>query len=120
MIERDAVAGNVERLRADILRIKNATEIMRRLLRHTDGEAVFYVRDNGMGMAPQYHEQVFGLFERLNAEIEGTGIGLTLVKRIVELNGGRLWVESEGEGQGCAFCFTLAEAGAEPATSGSR
>ena len=60
-----------------------------------------------MGIAPIYHEKVFGLFNRLDATTEGTGIGLALVKRIVEVHGGRIWVESEGEGQGSSFLFTL-------------
>ena len=70
-------------------------------------EVVFYVRDNGMGIDPTYHEKVFGLFEQLDPQFEGTGIGLALVKRIVEIHGGRIWVESEGEGHGSTFCFTL-------------
>ena len=72
-------------------------------------ETVIFVSDNGVGIDPAYHEKVFGLFERLDAEEEGTGIGLALVKRIVELHGGRIWVESEGKGQGSTFCFTLGE-----------
>jgi PAS domain S-box-containing protein len=67
---------------------------------------VFFVRDNGIGIAPQYHENIFGLFNKLNATSEGTGIGLTLVKRIVEVHGGRIWVESEA-GKGATFYFTL-------------
>jgi two-component system, LuxR family, sensor kinase FixL len=70
---------------------------------------VFFVRDNGMGIAPEFHERIFGLFNRLNQNIEGTGIGLTLVKRIVEVHGGRIWVESTGDQTGSTFCFTLAE-----------
>jgi len=70
-------------------------------------ETVCYVRDNGMGIEPQYHEQIFGLFNRLNPSSEGTGIGLALVKRIVELHGGRIWVESEKLGEGATFYFTL-------------
>ncbi len=66
-----------------------------------------YVRDNGKGIAPQYQDKVFGLFERLDAEEEGTGVGLALVKRIVELHGGRIWLESEGSGSGCTFYCTL-------------
>ena len=72
-----------------------------------DGEVVCFVRDNGIGIASEYHEKVFGLFERLDTVIDGTGIGLALVKRIVEVHGGRIWVESEGEGRGTTFWFTL-------------
>ncbi len=73
-----------------------------------EGEGtVLFVRDNGMGIDARYHERVFGLFERLDAADEGTGVGLALAKRIVELHGGRIWVESEGPGKGSAFCFTL-------------
>jgi signal transduction histidine kinase len=71
-----------------------------------DGPIVF-VRDNGVGIDPRYHDRVFGLFERLDPRVEGTGVGLALVKRIVEVHGGRVWVESEGAGKGSAFCFTL-------------
>lgn len=72
----------------------------------SDGKPVLFVRDNGMGIEPEYHERIFGLFNRLNPEIEGTGIGLTLVKRIVEVHGGRIWLESQ-PGQGTTFLFTL-------------
>jgi len=70
-------------------------------------EPAFYVKDNGMGIDPQYHNRIFNLFEKLNPAIEGTGIGLTLVKRIVEYHGGTIWVESEGLGKGSTFCFTV-------------
>jgi signal transduction histidine kinase len=71
-----------------------------------DGPVV-YVRDNGVGIDPRYHDRVFALFERLDPRVEGTGVGLALVKRIVEVHGGRVWVESEGAGKGATFCFTL-------------
>jgi signal transduction histidine kinase len=71
-----------------------------------DGKPVFYVRDNGMGIAPEYHDKIFGLFNKLDPEMEGTGIGLALVKRIVEFHGGRIWVESQ-VGQGATFLFSL-------------
>jgi signal transduction histidine kinase len=65
------------------------------------------VRDNGLGIDPRYHEQIFGLFNKLDHESVGVGVGLTIVKRIVEVHGGRVWVESAGEGHGSTFCFTL-------------
>ena len=70
------------------------------------GKPVFYVKDNGMGVAPEYHERIFGLFNKLDAKSEGTGVGLALVKRIIEVHEGRIWIESE-LGQGATFLFTL-------------
>jgi PAS domain S-box-containing protein len=67
---------------------------------------VFYVRDNGIGIEAQHHERIFGLFNKLDPKSEGTGIGLALVKRIIEVHGGRIWVESEA-GKGSTFLFTL-------------
>jgi len=66
------------------------------------------VQDNGIGIAREYHERIFGVFKRLHRrdEIEGNGIGLAIAKRIVEHHGGRIWVESE-EGCGARFLFTL-------------
>jgi signal transduction histidine kinase len=71
-----------------------------------DGKPIVFVRDNGIGIDPQYHEKVFGLFDKLDARGEGTGVGLALVKRIVEVHGGRIWVESDS-GTGATFLFTL-------------
>ncbi len=70
---------------------------------------LFYVRDNGIGIAEEHHERVFGLFNKLDAKSEGTGIGLSLVKRIIEVHGGRIWVQST-LGQGATFYFTLPHA----------
>src|SRR5512141_653443 len=60
-----------------------------------DGKPILFVRDNGIGIAPEYHERIFGLFNKLDARSDGTGVGLVLVKRIVEVHGGTIWVESE-------------------------
>lgn len=71
-----------------------------------NGEYIFFVKDNGMGIAPEHHEKIFGLFNKLDAESEGTGVGLALAKRIVEFHGGKIWVQSEA-GFGSIFYFTL-------------
>jgi PAS domain S-box-containing protein len=63
------------------------------------------VADNGIGIAPAYHDQIFGLFKRLQRSVPGTGIGLAICKKIVDGMGGRIWVESE-LGKGSTFCFT--------------
>lgn len=72
-----------------------------------DDEYLFFVKDNGMGLDSKYHEKAFDLFERIHPEVEGTGVGLALVKRIIELHNGRIWVESPGRGFGSTFFFTL-------------
>lgn len=72
-----------------------------------DGKSILFVRDNGLGIDPAYHDRVFGLFNKLDAHSEGTGVGLALVKRILEVHGGRIWIESEGAGKGTTFYFTL-------------
>jgi signal transduction histidine kinase len=71
-----------------------------------DGSPVFYVRDNGVGIDPKFFDRIFGLFDKLDPHSEGTGIGLAIVKRIVEFHGGSIWVESE-PGRGTTFFFTL-------------
>jgi len=68
---------------------------------------VIFVKDNGIGIEQQYQQKVFGLFDKLNPDSEGTGVGLALIKRIIETHGGKIWVESEGLGKGSTFWFTI-------------
>jgi len=70
---------------------------------------VLFVADNGIGIEPRHQEKVFSLFHKLDAKAEGTGVGLAVVQRIVEVHGGRVWIESEGRGRGTTVCFTLPE-----------
>jgi len=74
---------------------------------HEDGNGiVFFVLDNGIGIDKSQHEKIFDLFYRLENSGKGTGAGLAIVKRIIEVHEGRIWIESE-RGKGCKVCFTL-------------
>jgi len=74
-----------------------------------EGAQVIFVKDNGMGIEPQHRTRIFSLFEKLDPSSEGTGVGLALIKRIIETHGGKIWVESEGLGKGSTFYFTIPE-----------
>ena len=77
--------------------------------REDNGFVEFYVKDNGIGIDPQYHGQIFGIFHRIKElDVEGTGIGLAIVKKIVDSAGGRIWLQSK-KGQGTTFFFRLAQ-----------
>lgn len=81
-----------------------------------NGSATFSVRDNGIGIDPEYQSQIFGLFKRLHSDDQGTGIGLAICKRIVERYHGQIWVDSK-PGDGATFFFTLPVDHKEPRSS---
>jgi light-regulated signal transduction histidine kinase (bacteriophytochrome) len=74
-------------------------------------EWTIHVMDNGIGIAPEYHDSIFGIFMQMDRQpVSGAGVGLASCRKIVEALGGRIWVESE-PGTGATFCFTIAAAG---------
>ncbi|MCX6695978.1 MAG: PAS domain S-box protein [Methanoregula sp.] len=82
-------------------------------VRYDHDQPVFFVKDNGIGIDPQYHKKIFGLFEKLSVNTEGAGTGLAIVQRIIEVHGCRIWVESAGANQGSTFYFSLPVVGAD-------
>lgn len=121
---RIVVPRPMPRIRCDVARV---TEVFRNLITNgvkyndkdekiveigsfmKDGDWVFYVKDNGIGIAPEFHEEIFRIFKRLNTEDDssrGSGVGLTFVRKIVERHNGHVWVES-APGAGSTFLFTL-------------
>ena len=94
--------GNALKYRGDIAPVVHVASS------REENAAVFSVKDNGPGIDSKHHEQIFGIFKRLHgADLPGSGIGLALCKRIVENHGGRIWVESTGQGGGSTFYFTI-------------
>jgi PAS domain S-box-containing protein len=85
--------------------------VIRLTAEESEGGWILGVEDNGIGIEPKYAEQIFLPFRRLHTRdaFPGTGIGLSICKKIVDLSGGRIWVESEGSGTGCRFRFFLGQ-----------
>ena len=79
------------------------------LIRGTEGigEVLISITDHGIGIAPQHLEKVFGLFERVDQAVEGSGVGLALVRRVIQMHGGRVWATSPGVGQGTTIWLSL-------------
>ncbi len=88
-------------------------------VRTSEGATAWYVRDNGIGIKPEYHETIFRIFKRLHGRDKyggGTGTGLTIVKRLIERHNGRIWLESQ-PGEGTTFFFTLGNEKENPSLS---
>jgi PAS domain S-box-containing protein len=110
MVDRHRLEQIISNLVGNALKYNQSVEPRVEIgLRSADADEVtLFVKDNGIGIAPQFHERIFGIFQRLHRreEYEGTGAGLAIVQRAVEASGGRIWVES-AEGEGSTFLFTL-------------
>jgi two-component system, LuxR family, sensor kinase FixL len=120
-----SVANQFPRIYADPTRIKQVlTNLIQNSIKYRDqavplqieighrlskGEIIFFVRDNGRGIATEEIEKVFELFYRGVSDVEGSGIGLAIVKKIIEAHGGRIWVQPNPSEKGTTICFTLAE-----------
>ena len=106
---RNLIGNAIKYNDSPVKRVEIGTATMTELGLPETGEQVFYVRDNGIGIAPEFHREVFRIFRRLNEEDDsrrGSGVGLTFVEKIIQRHGGRIWLDSE-VGRGTTFYFTL-------------
>ncbi|AVM75759.1 sensor histidine kinase [Magnetospirillum gryphiswaldense] len=112
---RDALSRLLQNLMANGLKFTKPGEVAHIRVSAMEGSdpnwAEFIVRDHGIGIAPEYHDRIFRMFERLHprGQYEGSGIGLAICRKVVEMHGGRIWVESQ-LGEGTAFHFLLPKA----------
>lgn len=111
-----AVLGDRSRLREVVQNlIENAVKFLRDqkepqihvASERRDGEVILRIEDNGIGIEREHQDRIFGLFERLHPALDGSGLGLALVQKIVEVHGGRVWVDSPGKGAGSTFFVAL-------------
>jgi signal transduction histidine kinase len=107
--DRAQIAKLMQILLDNALKFLGATDAPRIELfaRRAAGQVICSIRDNGIGIDPRYHEKVFQLFDQLIPEAAGHGVGLAMAQRIVELHGGRIWIESSAPGKGSTFSFAL-------------
>ncbi|HSV87291.1 MAG TPA: PAS domain S-box protein [Bacteroidales bacterium] len=107
--DRSRVAEAIQNLIENAVKFRNPSEKLRIEIgsKREDGQVCYYIKDNGLGIEPKNLEKVFYPFVRFNANIQGTGLGLAVVKRIIEHHGGKVWAKSEGSNQGTSFYFTL-------------
>ncbi|MFM7313943.1 MAG: sensor histidine kinase [Cyanobium sp.] len=119
LADRGQLAQLIQNLIANALKFQEQgnTPVIGISAERLDDRWVVRVKDNGIGLAPEYREKIFVIFQRLHSreDFEGTGVGLAVCKKIIERHGGTIWVESE-PAQGATFLFTLQDAnGAAPA-----
>jgi light-regulated signal transduction histidine kinase (bacteriophytochrome) len=106
--DRTRIQEVLKNLLSNAIKFTTSTPLIAIACREDGDGYTVSVADNGIGIAPAYHDRIFGLFERLHPqeEFEGTGAGLAICKKAIESHGGRIWVES-ALGRGSTFYFTL-------------
>jgi PAS domain S-box-containing protein len=108
-VDRSRIAEVLANLIQNSIKYRDKTVPLKIEIGHylSENETVFFVRDNGLGIDANEAEKVFALFYRSTADGEGSGIGLAIVKKIIEAHGGRIWVQQGQSGKGTTICFTL-------------
>jgi len=109
--DRSRIAEVIQNLIENAVKFRNSSKKLRIEIGSftENGQVCYFVRDNGVGIEPQNLQKVFTPFSRFNVSTQGTGLGLAVVKRIIEFHGGKVWAESEGKDLGSTIFFTLGE-----------